>query len=68
MLSAEDWVISLPWKLICPRRDPGDRRQGCTFAGPVGADQRDDLAGAQVKSGAFQGVNGAIINIEILNF
>jgi len=44
---------------------PGNGPQGAGFAGPVGADQGDDLAGGHVDGDALDGLDAAIGHVKI---
>ncbi len=46
------------------RREAGDGAHGRGFAGAIGADQRDDFAGADIKIEATHGADGPVENLE----
>ena len=61
--------MSLPSNVTVPcarLEQPGDRLQGRRLAGAVGADQRDDLAAADLERHALQRVDVAVVGVDVL--
>jgi len=46
----------------------GDRVQNGGFARAVRADERDDLALVDLKGNALNGVDAAVVHMDIINF
>ena len=48
-------------------KQTGNRVQRGGFAGAVGADQRHDLAGIHIEGDSLDGMNAAVIDVDVLN-